>query len=39
MLGITSAVEMCSKSFTGSNGSFCTLGSMVIEALPDHISV
>ena len=30
---------MCSKSFTGSNGSFCRLGRMVIAALPDHISV
>jgi hypothetical protein len=39
MLGITKVVVMCSKSFSGSNGNCCRLGSMVMAALPAHISV
>jgi hypothetical protein len=39
MLGIDSAVEIGARSFSGSNGSVCRLGRMVMAALPDHISV
>jgi hypothetical protein len=37
--GMESVVEIGARSFSGSNGSGCRLGRMVMAALPDHISV